>query len=581
MKNNIKEKPKTCVIYCRVSSKKQAQDGDSLEKQERQCMAEAKRRGFKVMTPAFNEPFTGRTESRPVFDEMLSYLISNQGKVGYLLFLEIGRASRGGEDGYTGFDKAIRNLGLEIIDLFGIIQPEKNLMEEYGADVADYKWAKSRPSKTSELVYAEMKNQEVNGMLVRLIGRQIDLTQAGYWIGTYPYGFITLKQRDDSGSGKKRTILVPKIDEAPQIKEIFRLRAEGILSDGEIVKKINAMGYKSRKRNRRDKLGVHAIGKMGEKPLTEKQMEILIQHPTYAGIICKKWTRWQPIKAMFDGLVDIETWNKANRGKRYIKQNDDGTYQLLKNFDEKKRVKTKVSTEYPYKHVIMCPLCGDPFWASGSTGKAGGKFPSYHCSGERFGKPKHARYGVSQVDFNKVVEDFVNKLSFTKEYHDAFELIIKDVYRKQHKNQIVVSQERAENVKEKKIRLQTLYEKLERATSDVVERKLEGDIEKLDEEIKQDEEHRNKSEATEHDFVSYMKHARFLLEHPGEILLKPRKKEDQQAIWSLVFEELPTYEELKTGTPKLSLCFKLKDTESVLENSVVRDAGLEPATFRV
>ena len=575
MKNKLKEKPKTCVIYTRVSTKKQAQDGDSLEKQERDCIREAKRRGLKIIAPVFKEPFTGRTESRPVFDDMLAYLIGNQKKVGYLIFYEIGRASRGGNDGYTGFDKAIRNLGIEIVDVFGIIQPEKNLMEEYGEDVADYKWAKNRPSKTSELVYAEMKNQEVNGMLVRLIGRQIDLTQAGYWIGTYPYGFKTEKQRDDSGNGKKKTILVPKTDEANHIQELFRLRAEGILSDSEIIKKINAKGYKSRKRNRRDRLGVHSIGKMGEKPLDQQQMDKILQHPTYAGIICKKWTRWQPIKAMFDGLVDLETWNKANRGKLYLKDTGNGHYELLKNFDEKKRVKTKVSKEYPYKHVVMCPICGDPFWASGSTGKLGGKFPSYHCSGARFGKPKHKRYGISQEDFNDTVEQFVERLSFTKEYHDGFELVIRDVYQKQHKNQIGISQQRAENVKEKKIRLQTLYDKLERATTDTLERKLEADIEKLDEEIKVEEEHRNKSEATEHDLVSYMKHARYLLEHPATILLKPRKKEDQQAIWSLVFDELPTYEELKTGTPKLSLCFKLKDTTEGVLNSVVHDTRLQ------
>ncbi len=577
MKNSIKEKPKTCVVYCRVSSKKQAQDGESLEKQEKQCLREARRRGFSLVTPAFKEPYTGRTESRPVFDEMLAYLISNQKKVGYLLFLEIGRASRGGDDGYTGFDKAIRNLGIEIIDVYGIIQPEKNLMEEY-EDVADFQWAKRRPSKTSELVYAEMKQQEVNDMLVRLISREIDLTQAGYWIGTYPYGYRTEKQRDDTGSGKKRTVLVEKPDESVYIKELFRLRAEGIFSDKEIIKKINDKGYRSRKKVMRDKLGVHSIGIMGEKKLDQQQMDKLLQHPTYAGLICKKWTRYLPIKAMFDGLVDIETWNKANRGKLYIKDNRDGTFELLKNFDEKRRVKTKVSKEYPYKHVIKCPVCNSYFGASGSTGKSGNSFPAYHCSGGAYKIPKHSRYSVSQKEFNKTVEDFVNSLSFTKEYHDGFELIIKDVYRKQHKNQIGISQKRADDVKEKKVRLQTLYDKLERATTDVLERKLEDDIQKLDEEIKQGEEQRNKSEATEHDFASYMKHARFLLEHPANILLKPRKREDQQAIWYLVFEELPTYEELKTGTPKLSLCFKMKDSKDGVLNTIVGDRGVEPLT---
>jgi hypothetical protein len=66
-----------------------------------------------------------------------------------------------------------------------------------------------------------------------------------------------------------------------------------------------------------------------------------------------------------------------------------------------------------------------------------------------------------------------------------------------------------------------------------------------------------------------------------EIVLKSRKKADQQAIWSLVFEELPTYTELKTGTPKLSLCFKVKSTLEGASDSMVGDTGLEPVTFSV
>lgn len=178
-------------------------------------------------------------------------------------------------------------------------------------------------------------------------------------------------------------MLVPKIEEAKHVVELYRLRAENVLSDEQIIKKINAMGYRSRMRIKRDKLGVNSIGTSGERKLDEQQMHNILRHPTYAGIICKKWTRYQPIKAMFEGLVDIETWNKANRGKIYIKKYDDGTYEILKNYDEKKQVKTKVSDVYPYKHVIMCPKCNIPFWASGSTGRKGGKFPLISLFGQK------------------------------------------------------------------------------------------------------------------------------------------------------------------------------------------------------
>lgn len=578
--NKKAQQPNTCVIYCRVSSKKQAQQGDSLEKQAKKCAIEAKRRGLKVVHRPFEEPFTGRADSRPVFDEMLEYLIINKGKIGYLLFLEIGRASRGGDEGYTGFDRAIRGLGVQIIDAYGIIQPEKNLLEEYG-DIADYDWAKRRPSKSSEIMYAEMKKQEVDDMLVRLIGRQIDLTQAGYWIGHYPFGFRTHTERDSMGSGKKRTILVPDEKEAKHIKEMYRLRVEGIFSDKEIVKKINEDGYRSRVRKKWDKLGMNVIGKTGGNKLTEKKLDTYMKTPIYAGIMRKKWTHQIPIKAQFEGLISLEDWNLANKGKVYIEKLSDDEYKWLENLDTKKRVKTKVSPLYPYKHVIKCPKCQNNFWASAPKGKSKKGFPMYHCSGNRNGKPKHPQFSVPASEFNDVIEQYVRGISFDKDSRNAFEAIFKDAYQRKHKNQISVSQQKAQEVKEMKTRLQHLYEKHERAMSEVVERKLEKQIEELDEKIKQAETDRNQSEAIEHDFVTYLKIAKHLLEHPAEILLKPRKKEDQQAIWSLVFEELPTYDDITTGTPKLSLCFNTKGTLSDASGGVVGDEGFEPPTFAV
>ncbi len=576
-KNN--NRPKTCVIYCRVSTTKQAQEGESLDKQALVCRNFAQKNELKVIGKPFRDAFSGRQDHRPKLDEMLGFLFRNKGKIGYVVMLDIGRLTRGGTSSYNKITEEIRGLGVELKDTTGIIQEEENAMAEYGAFTEEYGFAKRRSSKIPEQLMSEVKRDQIDDQLIRLLSRQIDLTKAGYWIGMYPDGFITKKQRETDGTGTKRTILIPDDERAKYILEVFRLRAEGVFTDKEIIKKINQMGYKSAKRIKRDKNKVHAIGTMGERPFDKQKLDKIVCNPTYAGIICKKWTNNLPIKAQFDGLVDLTTWNKANHGKHYLKLNDGGSYEMLKDFDEKKRYKTKVSDVYPYKHVIKCSICNNPFWASASQGKSGKKFPAYHCSGGRFGKPKHKHYGVPQEEFNEIIESFVRGLKFTDEYREGFKLVLKDVYQKQHKEQVGVSKQKAKEVGEMRIRLETIYKKLERATTDILERKLEGDIQTLDEEIKTAEGKRNQSEATEHDFASYLKHAEYLLEHPGEILLKTRPKAEQQAIWSLVFEELPTYEEIKTGTPKLSLCFKLKNTPKGASSPVVRDERLETYSF--
>ena len=49
------------------------------------------------------------------------------------------------------------------------------------------------------------------------------------------------------------------------------------------------------------------------------------------------------------------------------------------------------------------------------------------------------------------------------------------------------------------------------------------------------------------------------MEHPVEMLVNQRNLPALRALFSLVFEELPTYEEIINGTPKLSLPYKLSE----------------------
>ena len=51
----------------------------------------------------------------------------------------------------------------------------------------------------------------------------------------------------------KRVIRIPNPSEAKWFIKMFELRAEGVLSDKEIVQKINEMGFKTQQRHRRDK----------------------------------------------------------------------------------------------------------------------------------------------------------------------------------------------------------------------------------------------------------------------------------------------------------------------------------------
>ena len=66
-KNN--NRPKTCVIYCRVSTTKQAQEGESLDKQALVCRNFGQKNELKVIGKPFRDAFSGRQDHRPKLEE--------------------------------------------------------------------------------------------------------------------------------------------------------------------------------------------------------------------------------------------------------------------------------------------------------------------------------------------------------------------------------------------------------------------------------------------------------------------------------------------------------------------------------
>ncbi len=68
---------------------------------------------------------------------------------------------------------------------------------------------------------------------------------------------------------------------------------------------------------------------------------------------------------------------------------------------------------------------------------------------------------------------------------------------------------------------------------------------------------RNKMEVTERDIDDFIREAKAIMEQPAKMLLNPTNTQQQQALFGLVFEEMPTYNEILNGTPRLTWIFKV------------------------
>lgn len=563
-------KNKNCIIYCRVSSAKSAQEGESLDTQDGICRKFVGDRGFAVVPngTVFRETFSGRKDKRPVLDEVFDYIEKNPGKVNYFVFRVIDRFTRGGSYSYEGIKQRLAAYGVEMIDTYGVIQPMKNTLEHVGFE---YDWSRTSPSEIAETVIANTAKAEITNILTRMIGREIELTNQGFKIRQSADGYLNKKVFID---GKKKVIQVPDSERAIFFLEMFNLRSAGTHTDKEIVQRINAMGYRTRSQNRWDRAHEKILGLRGGVPLTVKRLQEVIGRPIYCGIMCEKWTRHQPIKAQYEGLISMDTFNRANRGKVFIK-NDSNGLQILYDYHPEKMtvVRTRNNALFPYKNLVVCDVCRKTFTGSCPRGRSGQAFPTYHCS------RKHKYIGVPKHTFDAAFDNFIKQLKLKPEIFDSIEATLLNKYHARKKEIIESSISVHQTITGLKAEQKAKVEAFVATTSPALRAQLENGIEELEVKIKSAALESQKIDITEEDISCFKHHGKYFLEHLPELLINPENTQQQLSLFSLIFAELPTYANILNGTAKMAWIFAFSSTNPQ-NNICVRSPGFSWNTIQ-
>jgi len=284
--------------------------------------------------------------------------------------------------------------------------------------------------------------------------------------------------------------------------------------------------------------------------LTVKQFQRFIENPIYAGINIEKWTEGKPVKEKFKGLVSIEEFNQANRGKVVIIE-DEGEIKIYKNKPPKWRLrKQKENPLYPYKEQVLCPICEGTLYGSASKGRLGKYYPAYHCN-----RGHYFRIPVSE--FMKTINNLVKDINFSKDFRTKFNEIVLEEWEKRK------GETRKEAISlEKKVWLlkkeqEQITNKIKVLESEVAIRAMEKELEVKELEIIQTIQMRDKREDQEIDMQTVINYCNYYLEHFKELLFSGTNTLRDAAMFGLMFQNKPNYEELKLGTPNLSPIFVL------------------------
>ena len=561
------------IALLRVSSSKQGLAGDSPERQKEEIIKLLPKYNAEIIN-YFEIIESASGDIQPAV-KVIDFAKEHP-EIKYCFITYIDRFSRAGSYVYQFLKSQLAKYGVQLIDVAGVISPEvKNTLDTFGVE---YKWSKYNPSHIAEIMAAESAHDEIRTILTRLIGSEIRYIRLGYWVGYAAYGYTSEKIETEHG---KRVVLKPDPIKSKWFVKMFELKIQGLI-DEEIVKQVNAMGYKSRRINVRDKYDKSKIiGYKGEKILTVKQLNAYIQDPIYALVSTHKWLE-KPQRIHGTSIVSIDMFNKANRGKiRIVDDNGQITILKGKTLDRYLR-KSKNIPLYAYKDYVLCPLCHDRFKGSASRGKTGKVYPAYHCNrnGHKYLRiPTGTDSNIldsKQETMEKTIYDFIKKVRFTDEFKAKFrQLTVEEL----EKRKEIITRDatiKGDNVLKLRAEKTLIVEKIKQLNSPLAISAMEEELEKVEAKLAQARGQRDNLEDTEIESETLLKHCKYFVEHLGDLLLGSTNPIQNAAFFGLMFDSVPTYEELKSGTPDLAPLFKLNEELNSSKSEVVSRQGVEP-----
>ena len=547
---------KSAVAAIRVSTTKQGTDGDSPDAQKEQIERFAADRGI-IIKKFFVFLESASKEQQPM-QEAVDYCTQAKNGIDLFIIKSIDRFTRGGSLSYYILKTQLEASKVQLVDIYGVISSQQvNTLDHLGFE---YNWSVYSPSKKSEILEAERSKDELRDIMSRMIGAEIRYTQNGYWMRQAPIGYVSEKIETKHG---KRCVLRPHPAEAKHITRIFELRAEGLLTDKQIAETVNALGFKTRVRYKRDNNDrTRVIKQMGDAKLTEKNLQKIVSNPIYAGINVEKWTNYQAVKCAFDGLVSIDLFNRANRGKKYIAV-EGGEYKILRQ-KPKPHLENKAqhNPKFAFRKFVLCPECSRPLLGSASRGKTGKYYPAYHCS-------NHGHYfRVPKDEMEERIMLFVKQLKMEDAKIEALMQAVRDEYERRLKTQGGDAKQIDAQIATLRGEISVTLSKIKFLSSPSAIAYIESDVEVMEKKIQQLEQ--EKSQITKQkplDIEAILKKVRYLLEHIDELLLKQATPVRKAQLFGALFNQLPTYDDLDSGTQKTPLFTGV--------NSVFRLASLE------
>jgi site-specific DNA recombinase len=501
------------VIYCRVSTKEQAQNL-SLPTQKKVCADYCDRHGFAVDGVFVDAGESAKTTDRPEFQKLLAYCRENRGHVHFVVVYAVNRFARNSFD-HALIAALLKKLG---VTLRSATEP-----------ISD-----SSTGKLMENILASFAQFDNDVRSERTIAGMKAAIEGGRWTFHPPLGYV--RRLDGTG----RATIAPDPERAPLVRKAFELCATGLHNKRDVLRMVTWMGLRTLRGN----------------PVSPQTFHQMLRNPIYAGwLSVPGWNDLERQRGDFEPIVGDELSERARAvldGKRLSVTPHQRNH-----------------PDFPLRVFAKCSACDTGLTGSWSKGRTE-RYAYYRCRASAC-KAVNVRRADLEGGFVRYLDAMVPK----PEYVRLFREIVLDVWKQKQTDAVETRHRLQRNLDDllgKKDRIVDAF--LHRGLID--QRTYQRQVDKLDEDITLAETALHDARLDELNIEGVVAFAEHVLTNPGRLWVEA-SLEQKQRLQKVLFPRGVTYSpDGRFGTTETSVIFRLLHALPTRKEGEASPTGFEP-----
>lgn len=509
------------IIYCRVSSDKQVNEGHGLDGQELRCRQFAAQKGYEVAVVFKDEGVSGGSIHRPGMSQLIKFLEDNAFEDDMVVLIDdISRLAR---------------------DVQAHFELKANIYSRHARiESPTHEFEDNPMGKFFETIMAGSAEYYRNENRVRVIKNMKSRLENGYWPFDVPPGLKNIK---DPVHGK---LLTPDEPKASVIREAL-------------------LGFHSR----RFETQTDVANFLQKKKFTHRT--------EFKGKVHLEQVERLLTRILYSGWVEYPQWKIPRRkghheGLITIKQFDEIQHRLKET--QRTPQRQDLHKDFPLRSYLACSGCERLVTASWSKGR-GKMYPYYRCITPKCPrKNKGLRSEKTEMDFGKYINQFKPKPEALK----LVEAILGDLWEKRLDVAREAEKSSKAEIKDINQKVDRLCERLGNIKSEILIRKYESQIEQLESQKRILEKIKFDPKDPRYDFGTALKTVTNFMQNPS-LLWNSEEFEDKRTLLKLsVLGVLPYDPQTGFGTARFPLLFELCKVAETDNKTMVEMPGVEPGS---